>query len=82
MADNKQFKRVEETDARVLALIKQLLKYGAMEDEDARAEIERILKELEKYMPKAQIDMLIKRMQTRITWEELSDSEQKEILGA
>ena len=81
MADNKQFKRVEETDARVLALIKQLLKYGAMEDEDARAEIERILKELEKYMSKAQIDMLIKRLQTRITWEELSDSEQKEILG-
>ncbi len=80
MEPKKDFKR-EETDPGIIALIKELLRCGTMEEDKAQKEIDRILKELEKYLSKAQIDMLLRRLRTRITWDELSDREKAEILG-
>ena len=80
MEPKKDLKR-EETDPGIIELIKELLRFGAVEDDKAQKEIDRILKELEKHLPKAQIDMLLKRLRSRITWDKLTDREKAEILG-
>ena len=79
MMETKKFKR-EETDPGIIALIKELLRLGATGDEREQKDIERLLKELEQYLSKAQIDMLLKHLSKRLTWERLTDREKAELL--
>ena len=49
------------------ALIEELLKYRGAEGDEARKNVEAILKKLEKYLSKVQIEALLKRLSTLIT---------------
>ena len=71
----------EETNPAIIALIKELLRLGTVEGDSAQKEIEKLLKDLENYLPKAQIDMLLKKLSSRISWDQLSDREKAIILG-
>ncbi len=71
----------EETDPGIIALIKEILRLGTVEGDSAQKEIKHLLKELENYMPKAQIDILLKKLRSRISWDGLTDREKAEILG-
>ena len=82
MEQKEEFKREEEKDPVFIELIKELLlRWGATEDDQAQKEIDRILKELEQYLTKPQIDMLLKRLRTKLTGARITDRELAEILG-
>ncbi len=76
----KNLKRVE-TDPSIIELIKEILRLGSEEGDNAKEQIAKLLKDLEKFLPKAQIDMLLKKLRKRISWDSLTEREKAEILG-
>ena len=79
MMEKKKFKR-EETDPGIIELIKELLRLGEIGDENSMKEVERILKELETHLSKAQIDMLLRHLSKRLTWDRLTEREKAALL--
>ena len=77
--EKKKFKR-EETDPGIIELIKELLRLGEIGDERAKKDIERILKELEAYMSPAQIDLLLRHLSKKMTWDRLTEREKAALL--
>ena len=63
------------------ALIDELLKYRGAEGDEAQKNVEAILKKLEKYLSKEQIEALLKRLSTMITGSRLTEREKAELLG-
>ena len=63
------------------ALIDELLKYRGAEGDEAQKNVEAILKKLEKYLSKEQIEALLKRLSSMITGSRLTEREKAELLG-
>ena len=76
--DQKNCNKPTET---IEALIDELLKYRGAEGAEAQKAVEVILKKLEKYLSKEQIEALLKRLSTMLTGTRLTEREKAELLG-
>ena len=79
MEDSNNTKAHDLLTKEELEALKELLKQ--LENGDlTEKEIDAVMKKLEKYLTKDQIDRLLKKMRTKI-WGTLTDREKAEILG-